>query len=477
MAVLQRLVVPLLIAVAFFPSAKGSNQKNAPLYLTPYITGNDLEAGRKAARVVDPCNISDVTEDCGAKIPDSYAGFLTVDENLGNHYFFWYFPSPNKSAPLLIWLNGGPGVSSMTGLLLHNGPMRPRTADKNGANSKGKFEERPGSWLDLFSLLYIDNPVMTGYSHSSTGPHMVPEQYGHDLYTCVTQFYQLFPHLLSKDLYVGGMSYAGKYVSILAYKLHVARTANRTTIPLKGIYLFAPLFSPRAQFPRFSDAYYKFGIVSKKQGVDLRRKVKQLLKESREEKDAGKQRDALNNLIYTLYEIGMDLPTGLDNYVTGERVDFEAVRAIMDSNRVRSAIHAGNASFEAFNSHLIETNLPEVLFDTSKELASLLNSGRYKVLIASGDYDILVSTSMVEHALSCMRCWRGRQSYVEAKRQKWQGLTVNGVRQLFGHYTSVNKLCRVVVHGAGHDICSDQLGICTDMMTQFVRDGCVKSSI
>ena len=46
----------------------------------------------------------------------SHAGYLTVDRLLGNHIFFWFFPSMEKpDAPVLLWLNGGPGVPTMQG--------------------------------------------------------------------------------------------------------------------------------------------------------------------------------------------------------------------------------------------------------------------------------------------------------------------------------------------------------------------------
>lgn len=55
----------------------------------------------------------------------SYAGFVNVNETNDNNLFFWYFPAQdgNTSAPLLVWLQGGPGGASTFGLLVENGPF------------------------------------------------------------------------------------------------------------------------------------------------------------------------------------------------------------------------------------------------------------------------------------------------------------------------------------------------------------------
>jgi carboxypeptidase D len=60
-------------------------------------------------------------------IGESYAGTLPISDNQSdiNRLWFWFFPSTNPlaSKEIVIWLNGGPGCSSLDGLFQENGPF------------------------------------------------------------------------------------------------------------------------------------------------------------------------------------------------------------------------------------------------------------------------------------------------------------------------------------------------------------------
>ncbi|KAI8948144.1 carboxypeptidase S1 [Xylaria longipes] len=74
--------------------------------------------------------------------------------------FFWFFEARKNAAnaPLAIWLNGGPGGSSMMGLLEENGPCF------IGSDSKSTYLN-PWSWNNEVNMLYIDQPTQVGFSY------------------------------------------------------------------------------------------------------------------------------------------------------------------------------------------------------------------------------------------------------------------------------------------------------------------------
>ncbi|KAH0619416.1 hypothetical protein JD844_000029 [Phrynosoma platyrhinos] len=89
-----------------------------------------------------------------------WSGYLQAGPD---HYFhYWFVESQGNPStdPVVLWLNGGPGCSSMEGLLAENGPFH--------LNTDGTLYLNPNSWNQVANMLYIESPAGVGYSYSTT---------------------------------------------------------------------------------------------------------------------------------------------------------------------------------------------------------------------------------------------------------------------------------------------------------------------
>merc|ERR1719461_576548 len=95
-----------------------------------------------------------------------FSGHLPVWPECDAFLFYWFTEKVGGSVPgetpTLIWLNGGPGASSMTGFLIEN--IGPYTLDGETLTIN-KY-----AWTDKYNLLIIDNPVGTGFSNTTETP-------------------------------------------------------------------------------------------------------------------------------------------------------------------------------------------------------------------------------------------------------------------------------------------------------------------
>ena len=403
-----------------------------------------------------------------ASWPVSHAGCLTVDKAIKNHMFFWYFQSPKAGAPILLWLNGGPALSSMKGLFWENGPV---LLTKNITDVK----DNPFSWVNNFSMLYVDNPVGVGYSFSeagSSGHRYLQSDYTKELYVFLEQFFKMFPEYLDseerREFYIGGQSFAGKYVPLLAHYIHEKIKKKETNMPLKGIYLGGPFFDPQKETYHYSDHLYALGSVSHS---DMQIH-KQDFTETMEKFHNGE----LNSFIANDIRGKIDSSIDSDNYVTNEDDGSRSIEFIMNSEKIRQMIHVGSKlKFRYFNNELYMKFGAEFLNGTTLELAELMN--HYKVLIYTGDYDATVSSIMVEEAIMALP-WKHQHWYNSSSRQVWsfRDQTMGGVK-VIGHYGYTSQFCRVIVHGAGHQTPRDQPRACLQMMLQFIKNGCVRRDL
>ncbi|KAL1679239.1 Alpha/Beta hydrolase protein [Schizophyllum commune] len=205
---------------ALSPAAKRAVPQN--------ITFSDPRASEY---YVDGTSIPEVDFDVGP----SWSGLLPIsdDPNEERQLFFWFFPpGPNGSADdIIFWTNGGPGCSSLEGILQENGPF---------SWSWGQAKPTPNeySWTNLSSVLWIEQPVGTGYSQGT--PNITNEvDLAAQVVGFLQQFLDVFSELQGKDLYVAGESYAGYYVPYIAD--YIYQHPEQLDLSLKGVWIGDPV--------------------------------------------------------------------------------------------------------------------------------------------------------------------------------------------------------------------------------------------
>ncbi|KAL9123049.1 MAG: hypothetical protein Q9187_000400 [Circinaria calcarea] len=177
-----------------------------------------LEDYSLRAKKVDP---SALGVDPGVK---QYSGYLDDDKN-DKHLFYWFFESRNdpKNDPVVLWLNGGPGCSSLTGLFLELGPSR---IDENL-----ELVYNPYSWNANASVIFLDQPVNVGFSYSG-GSVSNTVAAGKDVYALLTLFFKQFPEYAHQDFHIAGESYAGHYIPVFTSEIlsHKKRNINLKSV-------------------------------------------------------------------------------------------------------------------------------------------------------------------------------------------------------------------------------------------------------
>ena len=160
---------------------------------------------------------------CGDVTRTVESGYITVGERRNKHifYVFVHARTHSLSRPLMTYLNGGPGCSSLFSLLRENGPCK---VNKDGRSVR----YNPWSWTELANMLWIDQPVGVGFSYAypafddATGARVqdlnefdVQE----DMYEFLQAFVQLHKQFDAVPLYLAGESYAGHYIPAIAVRV------------------------------------------------------------------------------------------------------------------------------------------------------------------------------------------------------------------------------------------------------------------
>ncbi|CAN7086387.1 unnamed protein product [Brassica oleracea var. botrytis] len=157
----------------------------------------------------------------GGSVANLCKNYIGVGEEEEVQLFYYFIKSERnpEEDPLFLWLSGGPGCSSISGLLFENaGPFTMKLEEYNG--TLPSLVSTTYSWTKTSSIIYLDQPVETGFSFS-TQLVDTPSDSGE-----ARRFHEFLQKWLGKHeefianpLYVGGHSYTGKIVPALVQEI------------------------------------------------------------------------------------------------------------------------------------------------------------------------------------------------------------------------------------------------------------------
>jgi len=164
-----------------------------------------------------------------------WSGFADAGISIGQkrgkmHMHYWFIECEHDpaNAPIIMWYNGGPGASSLFGLLLELGPFLLNDDSLNEEYNRTGMPQiiyNPFSWTKVGNLLVVNNPPPVGFSYCD------PPGPAGDGYSCgnwndslvaqtnhqfLVNWFKQFPEYTKNEVYITGESYAGIYVPIIA---------------------------------------------------------------------------------------------------------------------------------------------------------------------------------------------------------------------------------------------------------------------
>ncbi|KAL5546696.1 hypothetical protein UlMin_006383 [Ulmus minor] len=185
-----------------------------------------------------------------------FSGYVTVDEKK-QRALFYYFVEAQKdphSKPLVLWLNGGPGCSSVgAGAFTEHGPFLP-------TNGKTLIKNEY-SWNREANMLYLESPAGVGFSYSANKSFystLNDKIAARDSLVFLLGWFGKFPEYKNIDFFIAGESYAGHYVPQLAHLI----LKSKAKINLKGIAIGNPALDFETDQNSMIDYSWSHGLIS-----------------------------------------------------------------------------------------------------------------------------------------------------------------------------------------------------------------------
>jgi cathepsin A (carboxypeptidase C) len=387
---------------------------------------------------------------------DQESGIIDLDN--GDDMFFWLFRSRASPStdPLLIWLTGGPGCSSELAIFFENGPYT--------ISDDLSLKKNPSSWNNNANVLFVDQPIGTGFSRASNPTHYArnEQMIAENLYKFLIRFNAKFPEFKKRPLFITGESYAGHYIPAIGD--FILQNPDED-LRLEGVAIGNGWVDPYEQYPAYVEFSYENGLIDYIQYYLLKGAMK-----------------LCQGIIYTgvwpvaFYEcqiasssiLGNPLAPMFNVYDIRRKCDspplcydFANMDRFLARQDVREELGVGDRDWSSCNMIVHTFMLGDWITNLVPNVKNILDKG-VRVLVYSGDKDWVCN-------------WRGGEAWTRAlpwaKQDEFNGKNYekwNVQGKAAGEYKNVDNLTFLRVYDAGHMVPMDQPEVSIEMINQFI---------
>lgn len=400
-----------------------------------------------------------------------------VDVREGAHMFYWlyYTTSPDgfQQAPLVMWLQGGPGGSGTGfGNFEEIGPL-----DVN-------LNPRNTSWLQVASLLFVDNPVGTGYSYVDD-----KKAYTHDvagiaadmMVTLTTFFMKKSPQFQEVPFYIFSESYGGKMTAAISQALYQNIQAGNITCNFKGLAMGDSWISPIDSTVTWAPYLYTNSLIDQSGFKAINDSVKKIEASIKEDlwKQATVQWGSTQTVValetngvnfYNILKWGQEERSGIfrsKNELASRMLSplYQDDLAELMNGKIREklGIIPDNVQWGGQSDEVFATQSEDFMKPVVDIVDDLIENTDLEVVVYSGQLDLIVDTIGTE-------AWVSRLSNADKFLVAERKAILNPVTKLTsGFVKKVDNFSFYWVLDAGHMVPSDNAETALKMLKMIVN--------
>ncbi|XP_034023271.1 lysosomal protective protein [Thalassophryne amazonica] len=398
--------------------------------------------------------------------------------------------------PLVLWLNGGPGCSSLDGLLSEHGPF---LIQGDGVS----LQYNPYSWNKIANMLYLESPAGVGFSYSDDQRYVTNDtEVALNNFLALKEFLRLFPEFSSNKLFLMGESYGGIYIPTLA-----ERVMEDAGLNLQGVAVGNGLSSYELNDNSLVFFTYYHGLLGSNLWKELQTfccKDGKCNFYNNPNPDCSSSLSEVQHILYrsglNVYNLYAPCPGGMQQKLSAEggqsvirdlgnvffsqrwtRLRNQELRALasvrleppctnstptslyLNNLFVRKALHI---SPQALNwticSSEVNLNYRRLYMDVRKQYLKLLTALKYRILIYNGDVDMACNFMGDEWFVESL------QQQVVVMRRPWLYMDEEG-QQVGGFVKEFENIAFLTVKGAGHMVPAEKPGAAFTVFSRFIN--------